>query len=124
MNGNGQVIVAGLFLVTSIAVAMFAVGMFEVPTYGPEARPIELLQIEGGKAIFSPAPIELLEVNANAAPFNLAPIELLLRQIESTEHGLTPEQRFHGISAQALAQAKAVSEAKAFAHPGACSGRY
>ncbi len=124
MNGNGQVIVAGLFLVTSIAVAMFAVRMFEVPTYEPEAKPIELLQFEGGEAIFSPAPIELLEVNANAAPFNLAPIELLLQQTESTEQGLTPEQLYHGISAQALAQAKAVSEAKAFTHPGTCSGRY
>ncbi len=124
MNGNGQVIVAGLFLVTSIAVAMFAVGMFEVPTYEPEAKPIELLQIEGGEAIFSPAPIELLEVNANAAPFNLAPIELLLRQTESAEQGLTPEQIYHGISTQALAQAKAVSEAKVFVHTGACSGRY
>ena len=124
MNGNGQVIVAGLFLVTSIAIAMFAVGMFEVPTYEPEAKPIELLQIEGGEAIFSPAPIELLEVNANAVLFNLAPIELLLRQTESAEQGLTPEQIYHGISTQALTQAKAVGEAKAFAHPGACSGRY
>ena len=124
MNGNGQVIVAGLFLVTSIAVAMFAVGMFEFPTYEPEAKPIELLQIEGGEAIFSPAPVELLEVNANAVPFNLAPIELLLRQTESGEQGLTPEQIYHGISTQALAQAKAISEAKAIAHPGACSGRY
>ena len=124
MNGNGQVIVAGLFLVTSIAVAMFAVGMFEIPTYEPEAKPIELLQIEGDEAIFSPAPIELLEVNANGAPFNLAPIELLLLQTESAEQGLTPEKLYHGISAQALEQAKAVSEAKAFAHPGACSGGY
>ena len=52
MNGNGQVIVAGLFPVTSIAVAMFAVGMFEVPTYEPEAKPIELLQIEGRRGHF------------------------------------------------------------------------
>ena len=124
MNGNGQVVVAGLFLVASITIAMFAVGMFEVPRYGPEAKPIELLQIEGGEVIFSPAPIELLEVDAKAVPFNLAPIELLLRQTESAEQGLTPEQMYHGISAQAHAQARAVGAAKASVHSGACSGRY
>jgi len=103
---------------------MFAVGMFEVPTYGPAAKPIEPLQIEGDEAFFSPAPIELFEVNANAVPFNLAPIELLLLQTESAEQGLTPEQLYHVISAQVLAQAKAVGEAKSFVHSGACSGRY
>jgi len=124
MNGNGQVVFAGLFLALSTAFAVFAVGLFEIPTYGPEAKPIELLQIEGDEAFFSPAPIEMLQVDANAVPFNLAPIELLLRQTESAEQGLTPEQLYHGISTQALAQAKAVSEAKAFVHPAACSGRY
>ena len=124
MNGNGQVVVAGLFLALSSAFAVFAVGLFEIPTTELEAKPIELLPLDADEAHFSPAPIELLQVNTDAMPLNFAPIELLLRQTESAEQGLTPEQLYHGISAQALAQAKAVGEAKAFAHPGACSGRY
>ena len=122
MNGNGQVVVAGVFLVMSMAVAMFAVGMFEIPTYEPEAKPIELLQIDADRAVFSPAPIELLE--ADAVPFNLAPIELFLRDTDSPEQGLTPEQIYHGTTVQALAQARAVAEVSAFALSGTCSGRY
>lgn len=122
MNGNGQVVVAGVFLVMSMAVAMFAVGMFEIPTYEPEAKPIELLQIDADRAVFSPAPIELLEVDA--VPFNLAPIELFLRDTDSPEQRLTPEQIYHGTTVQALAQSRAVAEVSAFAHTGICSGRY
>ena len=124
MNGNGQVVVAGVFLVMSLAIAMFAVGMFENPTYELEAKPIELLPIDADGATFSPAPIELLQVDVDAVPLNLAPIELLLRPADNAEHGLTPEQFFHGTTMRALAQARAVTEANAYAHTGVCSGRY
>ena len=124
MNGNGQVVVAGVFLVMSLAVAMFAVGMFEIPNYELEAKPIELLQVDADRALFSPAPIELLQVDADAYPLNLAPIELLLRDTGNTEHGLTPEQIYHGSAMRALTQARLVTEANTFAHTGTCSGRY
>ena len=124
MNGNGQVVVAGLFLAMSMAVAVFAVGMFEVPIYQPEAKPIELLPLETDEALFSPAPIELLQVDADAVPLDLAPIELLFRHADSAERGLTPEQIYYGITLQALAQANAATDVSAFAHTGACSGRY
>ena len=77
MNGNGQVVVAGLFLIASMAVAMVAVGMFEGPTFESEAKPIELLDVDTDEALFSPAPIELLEVKTDEALFGPASMELL-----------------------------------------------
>ena len=139
MNGNGQVVVAGLFLVMSMAVAMVAVGMFEIPTFEPEAKPIELLSAKTDEAnfspapiellsvitdeaIFSPAPIELLEVKTDEAIFGPASIELLFQHEDSAEQGLTPEQIYREVSAQALAQERSVVQNQA--HSGACSGRY
>ena len=122
MNGNGPVVVAGLFLLTTMVVAMVAVGMFEVPTFEPEAKPIELLELKTDEAFFSPAPIELLDVNTETALFSPAPIELLLQYTGDTEQGLTPEQIYHGVTAQALAKARSVTKIQT--HSGVCSGRY
>ena len=122
MNDNGQVVVAGLFLLTTMAVAMVAVGMFEVPTFGTEAKPIELLELRIDDALFSSAPIELLEVKTDEALFGPASIELLLLYKDSTEQGLTPEQIYHGVSAQALLQARSMTKIQA--RSGACSGQY
>ncbi len=122
MNNNGQVVVAGLFLLTTMAVAMVAVGMFEVPTFEPEAKPIVLLELKTDEALFSPAPIELLGVNTDATLFSPAPIEFRLQYTGDTEQGLTPEQIYHGVTAQALAQARSVTKIQT--HSGVCSGRY
>ena len=124
MNGNGQVVVAGLFLAMSMVVAVFAIGLFENPSYELEAKPIELLQLDANEALFSPAPIELLQIDADAIPLNLAPIELLLRNTDIPEQGLTPEQIYQGTAVQTLAQARAAAVVNSFAHNGTCSGRY
>jgi hypothetical protein len=105
MNGNGQVVIAGLVLVMSIVAATLAVGTFEVPTYEPEAKPVQLLDLE-----------------ADAALLNPAPIELILRYTGSVEQGLKPEQIYHGVMGQTLAKTAGVSKIQA--HSRVCSGLY
>ena len=120
MNGNGPVVVAGLFLLTTMAVAMVAVGLFELPAYEPEPQPIELLVVEDAQ--FSPAPVEMLDVSIGEVPFSGAPIELLLPYVTDGEPGLSPEQISYGVAVQA--QAHAIDVTKIQAHGGSCSGAY
>lgn len=119
MNGNGQVIVAGLFLMTTMVVAMLAVGLFEIPTYTPETRPIELMEIDDREAKLSPAPIEMFQAGIQDSPFSSDPIELLFLYSRDVEHELTPEQIFQGTAPQSQ-----VDVFKIQAHQGACSGLY
>lgn len=105
MKGNGQVAIAGLFLVTSIAAAALAVGMFEIPTYEPEAQPIKLLDLEADDALLNPVPIELL-----------------LQYTGSSEQGPKPEQIYDGVMGEMLAKAAAAEQIQA--HGGRCSGLY
>ena len=121
MNGNGQVIVAGLFLLTTVAVAMFAVGLFELPTDTPETRPLQLMDIGDREVQFSPAPIEMLQVGIEDASFSSAPIELLLQYNQYSKPSLTPEKQFHQDAMQILAR---TGVTKIQAHSGACSGLY
>ena len=107
MNGNGQVVVAGLFLLMTMVVAMVAVEMFEVPTFEPEAKPIQLLEIE-----------------ANEAFFTRAPIELILQYTGGTNYNLKPEQIYYGVTTQDFAQAQATSATQIHTHNGVCSGLY